>query len=243
MARHTRVRSEVELQRSRPTRRPREFILVVCEGAETERIYFESLRTAIGLNKADVEVVGAGAGVISVVALAIQLRQERETAAEESNRLAPFDEVWCVVDTERRNDNPSWERGVDRIRATSLKLAWSNPCFEFWLLLHFELNGRVFDGYAALRPVLRRYIRRYEKSLNCFEQLAPRVPTAIQNSKQIHRAQWQDTPRPIDCNPATTVHELVERLMELAGMTIEQYQARFPVPETTPNKRRRPRRP
>ncbi len=189
--------------------------------------------------KSDVEIVGAGAEIIGVVALAIELRQERETAAEESNRLAPFDEVWCVVDTERRNDNPSWERGIDRVRATGLKLAWSNPCFEFWLLLQFELIGRVFDGYEVLRPFLRRHIRRYEKSVDCFEQVAPRVPTAIENSKQTHRAQWQDTPRSIDCNPATTVHELVERLMEVAEMTIEQYQARFPLPETTPNRRKR----
>jgi hypothetical protein len=242
MARRSRVRPEIELQRRSPTRRPREFILVVCEGAETERNYFESLRTAIGMTKADVEIVGVGGGIISVVEEAIQLRDERETAAEESNRLSPFDEVWCVVDTERRNDNPSWERGVDRIKATGLKLAWSNPCFEFWLLLHFELIGRIFDGYTALRPFLRRHIRGYEKNMNCFEQLAPRVPTAIENSKQIHRAQWRNTPKSIDCNPATTVHELVEKLTELAGMTIEQYQARFPLTETTPKRRKRPRR-
>jgi hypothetical protein len=154
MARRHRVRPEIELQRRGPTRRPREFILVVCEGAETERNDFESLRTAIGVTRADVEIVGVGGGIISVAAEAIRLREERETAAEESNRLEPFDEVWCVVDTERRNDNPSWERGVDRMKATGLKLAWSNPCFEFWLLLHFELIGRIFDGYAALRPFL-----------------------------------------------------------------------------------------
>jgi hypothetical protein len=131
---------------------------------------------------------------------------------------------------------------VDRINATGLNLAWSNPCFEFWLLLHFEPIGRVFDGYAALRPFLRKHIRRYEKSMDCFEQLAPRVLKAIENSKQIHRAQWQGTPRPIDCNPATTVHELVERLIEVSGMTLEQYQARFPIPEDTSAKRKRPRR-
>lgn len=147
-----------------------------------------------------------------------------------------------MVDTERRNDNPSWERGVDRIKATGLKLAWSNPCFEFWLLLHFELIGRIFDGYAALRPFLTKHIPRYEKNMDCFEQLAPRVPTAIVNSKQIHRAQWRNTPKSIDCNPATTVHELVERLMEVAGMTVEQYRARFPIPETAMKGRKRPRR-
>ncbi|MHB8736834.1 MAG: RloB family protein, partial [Terriglobales bacterium] len=114
--------------------------------------YFESLRTAIGMTKADVDIVGAGAEISGGVAEAIRLREERKTAAEESNRLAPFDEVWCVVDTERRNDNPSWERGVDRVRATGLRLAWSNPCFEFWLLPHFELRGQSLA--EELEPVL-----------------------------------------------------------------------------------------
>lgn len=75
MARHRRVRSEIELQRRSPTRRPREFILVVCEGAETETNYFASLRTAIGMTKADVEIVGVGGGIISVAADAIRLRE------------------------------------------------------------------------------------------------------------------------------------------------------------------------
>jgi hypothetical protein len=77
---------------------------------------------------------------------------------------------------------------------------------------------------------------------NYFPILAPRIPQAIENSKQIHRSQWRETPRSIDCNPGTTVHELVERLMEVAGMTIEEYQARFPIPDTKLKKRTRPRR-
>ena len=64
---------------------------------------------------------------------------------------------------------------------------------------------------------MSKHIRHYEKSADCFEQLAPRIPTAIEHSKRIHRTQWQDTPKSIDCNPATTVHELVERLFEVAG--------------------------
>jgi RloB-like protein len=202
MSRRNRRRRESALRRQRPTRRPRECILVVCEGTETEPNYLMSLRKKIGLSTVEVEIVGEGAEILRVVGAAIRLREERLAAAEESNRLAPFDEVWCVVDTERKRDNPSWERGVDRARANSLKVAWSNPCFD---------------------------------------QLAPRIPKAIENSKQIHRSQWQDTPKFIDCNPATTVHELVEKLIQVAGMTIEQYQARYPLPDPAPPKGKRMR--
>jgi RloB-like protein len=239
MIRRNRVRRESDLRRRGPTRRPRECILLACEGAETEPNYLKSLRRKIGLRTVDVEIVGQGAEIVGVVDEAIRLREERAAEAEQSNQRAPFDEIWCVVDTECRNDNPSWEKGVDRANATGLRLAWSNPCFEFWLLLHFELIGRSFAGYAAVRPFLSKYIKHYQKSTDCFEQLAPRVPMAIDHSKRIHRSQWQDTPKFIDCNPATTVHELVERLLEVAGMTVDDYRRRFPLPDEGPPKGKR----
>jgi hypothetical protein len=242
MGRQNRVRQIADLGRQSPTRRPRECILIVCEGVETEPNYFRSLRRKIGLNTVEVEIVGEGAEIVGVVDEAIRYRNERADEANTSNQKAPFDEVWCVADTERPNDNPSWERGVIKANKNGLKLAWSNPCFEFWLLLHFERLGRSFDGYSDVRPCLSRHIKHYEKSADCFEQLAPRIPTAIDHSKQIHRSQWQNTTKPIECNPATTVHELVEKLIEIAGMTVQDYQERYPLPEMLQPKRKRARR-
>jgi len=141
-------------------------------------------------------------------------------------QFAPFDEVWCVVDTERKRENLSWERGVEKARANDLKLAWSNPCFEYWLLLHFERTGRSFDGFSAVKPHLCKHIANYVKSRDYFPVLAPRIPIAIDHSKKIHQSQWRHTPKAIDCNPASTVHKLVEKLIKLAGMTVKQYQDR-----------------
>jgi hypothetical protein len=107
---------------------------------------------------------------------------------------------------------------------------WSGPRLEGIRVISIRRETRDRRTRAVLRPFLSKHLRRYEKSMDCFEQLAPRVPTAIENSKQIHRAQWQATLKSIDCNPGTTVHELVERLMELAEMTIPQHQAQFPIP-------------
>lgn len=236
MSRRHRVRPESDLARRGPTRQPRECVLIVCEGTETEPNYLGSLRRGIGLNTVEVEIVGQGAEIIGVVDEAIRLRKQRAAEAEESNRRAPFDEVWCVVDTECCPDNPSWDRGVDRASATGLKLAWSNPCFDYWLLLHFERIGRSFAGFAAIPPFRNKHLKNYSKSVDYFDQLAHRIPAAIDHSRQIHRSQWQNTPKSIDCNPATTVHELVERLLEVAGMTIEEFQRRFPPPEEVPKK-------
>jgi len=242
VGRRSRRRSEDALRRGKPLRRPRDCVLIVCERSVTEPGYFKSLWKMIRLNTVEVEIAGEGVEISGVVDAAIQRRMEREEEARSSPRIAPFDEVWCVVDTERRHDNASWDRGVDRATSTGLNLAWSNPCFEYWILLHFEKVGRSFDGYSALRPCVSRHIKHYRKQLDCFEDLAPRIPAAIENSKQIHRSQWQNTPKPIDCNPATKVDELVERLIQVAGMTVEEYQARYPVPESERPKGKRGRR-
>jgi len=190
------------------------------------------------LTTVEVEIVGKGAEIVGVVDAAVRRKHERAVEAEQSNRRAPFDEIWCVVDTERMNDNPSWERGADRATAHEFRLAWSNPCFEYWFLLHFERIGRSFDRYSAVARQLRRHVSHYTKTSDCFDQLAPRTAAAIDHSKQIHRSQWQDTPRPIDRNPATTVHELVEKLIEVGGMTVKQFQERWPVPDSQRPKRR-----
>ncbi len=242
MDRQSRKRTEAALARGKPSRRPRECILIICEGEETEPNYFNSLWRHIRLRTVEVKVVGQGAEILGVVAAALQLRDEREDDARESVQTAPFDEVWCVVDTESRNHNPSWERGVDKATSNGLRLAWSNPCFEYWILLHFDRVGRNFYGYEGIKPHLRRHIPTYEKASDYFEVLAPRIPRAIENSKGVHRAQWQDTPRAIDCNPATTAHELVERLIEVAGMTVDQYRSRYPLREQTKRKSIRARR-
>lgn len=238
--RGARSKADVEGGWSRPKQTDR--ILVVCEGAETEGRYLEPLRDDLNL-KPNIEIVRAGKEILGVVEEAIQRRDERAAAAA-SPMVEEFDEVWCVVDTEQMIHNKTaWDKGANRAKAAKLELAWSNPCFEYWLLLHFECLGKNFDGYKRLRPKLREHMPDYEKNMDCFEQLAPRVPTAIQNSKQIHKSQYKDTPKPMDRNPGTTVHELVERLFEIAGMTAEEYQARHPLPNDKPKKPTKRRRP
>jgi hypothetical protein len=185
------------------------------------------LRKELKLSTVEVEVVGEGAEIVGVVEKAIEIRKDRIKDSKSSIKVAEYDEIWCVVDAERKIDNPSWERGIDRSSANELLLAWSNPCFEYWILLHFERIGRSFDGYHDVRNNLKKYITDYQKNLNYFDKLAPRISIAIDRSKEIHRTQWKNTPKIIDKNPATTVHELVESLFKIAEITVDQFLERY----------------
>ena len=100
MGRQSRRIPEKALGRGRPSRRPRDCILIVCEGTVTEPSYFESLWRKIRLNTVEVEIAGEGAEISRVVHVALRRKEERDDEARNSPRFAPFDEVWCVVDTE-----------------------------------------------------------------------------------------------------------------------------------------------
>jgi hypothetical protein len=241
MTRKSRLRTEADLGRRTPTRKPRECILVVCEGSKTEPNYLEGLCKKLGLSTLEVEIIGEGAEINGVVAEARRLRDERTSRAKGSTRFVPFDEVWCVVDTEGEQNREAWKRGVNRTTDLKFRLAWSNPCFEYWFLLHFERTGRGFDGFNGIRPALSKHLPHYEKGMICFDRLAPYVPRAIKHSKEIHQSQWQDTKDEMDCNPGTTVHELVERILEVAGLDIPAYQDRCPLPPPPPGKTKRMR--
>lgn len=69
----------------------------------------------------------------------------------------------------------------------------NNPCFEFWILLHFCYTKRFFEDYKALRPYLQKYLADYEKTEKYFirtypdiyTRLKPILQTAISNSEKL----------------------------------------------------------
>ena len=45
-----------------------------------------------------------------------------------------------------------------------VRLIVSKPCFEFWLLLHFEYVARPLPSAAAAIDLLRRHVTDYDKA-------------------------------------------------------------------------------
>ena len=124
-----------ELRRRKPRITPNRRILIVCEGEVTEPRYFRDLgnRVRTGL---EVKVVGPVGVPWTVVSEAIRLSAEaRRAAKREQDRFLLYDEIWCVFD---RDDHPRVNESINRAKAHGLSVALSNPCFELWILLHFQ---------------------------------------------------------------------------------------------------------
>lgn len=198
------------LNRESGNKRPRKSILIVCEGKETEPIYFRAFRLA----SVQVKVMpGTGkTASLQIVNRAIDLRRQREQNAEQSMTKAKFDEVWCVFDRENVNENTSFDQAITLAKNEGIKLAVSNPAFEYWFLLHFEETTKSFKDATALTRQLKKHIPKYEKSTDVFDFLQPATTDAIARSKRVLKnLPDKDERFP---NPSTHVHKLVEELID-----------------------------
>jgi hypothetical protein len=146
--------------RRTPNRTPARSVIIVCEGKRTEYDYFEAIRKTLRLPTVTVQVVHSGAtDPRSIVRKALELRKERE----QEQRWSTEDTAWAVFDGDehRLHDPANWNDAF-QIAGKKVRLAVSNPCFEFWYLLHYQDQQGYLDRDTA-RRILKTYLPTYEK--------------------------------------------------------------------------------
>ena len=138
-------------------------IAIIGEG-ETEWFYFDSLRIACRYPFKVAPDFPQHSDIPHMAKLA------------ESYVRCETDYVICLVDMDRLMQNPKEMDTYLRIRKkSSRKIVWveTNPCTEFWFLLHFlpQLSVKHYDSYEQLIPELQRYMPGYEKTVRYFRKI------------------------------------------------------------------------
>ncbi len=205
------ARTARQLSRRKARRAPYAKVLIVCEGEKTEPHYFSGLKDHYELNSANVEICGdCGSDPVGIVNYGKQrYREERDVGDA-------FDKVYCVFD---KDAHTNYQRAIDLIRGATPKDTFvainSVPCFEYWLLLHFDYTTQPFSGQlgksacAQVIDALKNFIPDYAKGDgDIFPRLVDQLPFAIDNAERALRAA---TANDTD-NPTTRVHELVRFL-------------------------------
>ena len=103
-------------------------------------------------------------------------------------------------------------------KGASIQAITSNPCFEFWLLLHFIYTTKEFTAGEGsncdlLISSLNGHLPGYCKSAAVFDLLIDKMDTAIEHAKRVMR--YHETSGTEI--PSTDVYVLVEYLMALKG--------------------------
>ena len=182
---------------------------MVCEGEYTEPRYFEALRDHLRLNTL-VVMATKGADPRTLV------NKAKEEARREVRNGEKFDFVYCVFD---RDSHPQFDAASKTAQDRGFKLARSWPCFEFWLLLHFEYVRRPYARKEKASPCdacirdLRKHLPDYNKGdKSTFGDLWHLLDEAIENGRKVAA----DAEATSERDPSTEVHELVRRLRLLS---------------------------
>lgn len=184
------------------------YILIVCEGTRTEKNYFKCFH----IPALHIEVHGTGQSTSNLVDYAKAKKKQRE-----GELGIKFDYVWCVFDRDRCC-RENCELAYRKAHNYDFRIAFSVESFEVWLLLHYQFFLNRYS-VQVLEKKLTQELKNeigieYNKSdPNLYEYLESKLDTALFNAKKLHQ---HHSPGPskhyYDCNPCTTVFELIEFL-------------------------------
>jgi hypothetical protein len=131
----------------------------------TEVEYFEGIKDhfrAIPVVIGSCAVEGVGRDPLRVVHEAVKCRDRAaEAARRRGDAFLAYDEVWAVVDVD---DHASLDQAIKEARDRDVKLVISFPCFEIWLLWHFQDCPAALSA-RAVHDKLSRHIPGYGKRL------------------------------------------------------------------------------
>lgn len=208
-----RHRSAAPLRRRKYVVEPQRRLYVFCEGAKTEPAYFDVVRARFDSAQILVEATGVG-GVPSTVAdKAIRhakgLRRDMRSRAGGRSSFEEADQVWVVFDQDHHPDVPNV---VVRCRDNKVEVAYSNPCFELWLVLHLEPYDRpaeASDVQARFHALFPAYDHEKSPAPDFSDLLATVAVAERRASDQAQRRQKEGAP---SGNPSTTVFRLLRAI-------------------------------
>ena len=188
------------------------------EGTKTEVLYFKWIADRLK------EQYSGFQGRIAVPSFHIQgvgssnLRLLDDIEEYLKNDPILYENVWAVFD---KDDVPLayFDNAITVAANKGWYTAWSNDSFELWYLLHFEYlqSGITREQYKQKLTAhcQRRGIAKYEKNdPRVIEALYPLSSIAIKNAYRLEKIydDWIPSSKRLPC---TTVHRLVQELMDL----------------------------
>jgi hypothetical protein len=163
------------------------------------------------------ETKNSGANPRKLLELAHEYVEQERKAIKAGEK-----EVWIVCD---RDGHAHAAKAIE-LKSENIHVAFSNPCFELWLLLHYAYCSRPFHSDSTVgskdRDDLQNEIGQYLKGFDCEQktvqaahhpELAGRYETARGNAIRFARELTESGQSRLE-KTNTNVYELVESILE-----------------------------
>lgn len=194
--------------RKRDIKKELDRVIIACEGSVTERNYFQAIFNHLIQNR-------------NISKTSLVLARHKSTHSEgvledllkELEKDADFEHQWIVID---RDEHESFSNTLDKAKSKGIEVAYSNPSFELWFLLHFE-DYKTATHRHHLPDLLKKHLPYKKNSTTIYDETLPRQKDAIERAKKLVFDFTLDGRKlnPTIDNPSTTVYKLVEILNEL----------------------------
>jgi hypothetical protein len=190
--------------------------VIASEGAVTEQDYFNGLKTRWHSSRIHIEVITRDDPTLSSPQHVLSTIDGFASAF----RLRDGDQLWLVMDRDSQSWKPRMMAGVAReCQGKGYFLAVSNPCFEIWLLLHFEdvpnlPDVRKQELARNADGLLKSEVARYcSASRPYIDHFIPHIETAIARAEALDIKPDERWPTQL----GTRVHRLVQQLRPVSS--------------------------
>jgi hypothetical protein len=206
------------------------YIRLFCEGDKTEPNYFNGYFKAKGFNQPNMASKPKDHSPKGIVKAAKSEYKKAKSLGFPDNKIF----IWAVFDRDGHQGIPD---AIEMLRNTPIGVAFSNICFEYWVLLHFESTSKSFRNCdEVISYIHQNHDKDYGKANDHYTRLKDKIPSAINRTQQIARNQGQHAERPnsmVDgtndptcpdspnwtLNPYTDVHLIFESLLARGFIT------------------------
>jgi RloB-like protein len=198
------VRGERSLGRRGPQFAQRRTFTIICEG-QTEVAYFRDL-VRHGVIAPDIHVSPRKAK-----------HSDPRKFAQSLTDLPPRDErdeAWFVFDVEAP-PRPNIEHTISAAEGAGFSVAWSNPCFEVWLIFHFKASSSPFSTSRNVETAVQQFLPHFRKGMAPSGAIHTRLDQALRNSKAADAGHRRDGRTPPMANPGSAMAALITRITEL----------------------------
>ncbi|WP_017756547.1 RloB family protein [Calidifontibacillus oryziterrae] len=203
------IRKILETFRNPRHREPRKRILILCEG-QTEVKYIKNFKS----RRVNIKVISQRAKFRNPDGMIKEML--RKIKDDELYVRSGIDEAWCIYDIDTEPEDNKILQNITNARKNYINVAYSNPCFELWFLIHFEKCSTHLQCTEILNR-LKNYLPNYQKGKDIYNQISDKTTTAIQNAQYLEHIQQQNLSQNKykNANPYTTVYQLTSRLLEV----------------------------
>ena len=177
-------------------------LLIGCEG-KTERLYYDIVARLYNMSNRvkTFEEVGELKGVIDFCC------DKKKEIAKKLDIEESEIEAWAVCDDDGRKIK--YNELLKYAQEHNVKLAYSRPQFEYYLIQHFEQSSEY--RRSEIFKILRRNILNYNKgTIGNFEEITILKPVVIEVAISNSRIRSRKTDKVF-----ITAHALTSRIIEL----------------------------